>query len=95
MHAGRLFIYLKQYLDHRLAAAPAWQRAAVALGLIAVGLAFIAVGALTVHIGFILAGALLIVVTCGQVVATVRRRLGGRLREQLDRAVPVESQRSL
>jgi hypothetical protein len=32
MHAGRLFIYLKQYLDQRLAGAPAWQRAAAALG---------------------------------------------------------------
>jgi hypothetical protein len=80
MHAGRLFIYLKQYLDQRLAGAPGWQRAAAGLGIIVVGLALIAAGALTLHIGFILVGALLIVATGRQAVAALRRRPGGRLR---------------
>ncbi len=78
MHAGRLFIYLKQYLDQRLAGAPAWQRAAAGLGIVAVGLALIAAGALTLHVGFIIVGALLIVATVRQAVVGVRRRLGSR-----------------
>lgn len=78
MHAGRLFIYLKQYLDQRLAGAPAWQRAAAGLGMVALGLALVAAGALTLHAGLIVVGALLIVWTGRQAVTSVQRRLGGR-----------------
>lgn len=77
MHAGRLFILVKQYLDQRLAGAPAWRRAAAGLGT-ALGLALIAAGLLTLHIGLIVAGAILIVLTVRQGAAAIRHRLGGR-----------------
>jgi hypothetical protein len=78
MHAGRLIIYIKQYLDQRLGGAPAWQRAAAGLGIAVVGLALIAAGVLTLHFGFVIVGALLIIGMVRQGVAGVRRRLGSR-----------------
>jgi hypothetical protein len=78
MHAGRLFIYLKQYLDRRLAGAPAWQRAAAGLGIVLAGLALITAGVFTLHAGFIVVGALLIVATGRQGVAAIRRGRGSR-----------------
>jgi hypothetical protein len=75
VHAGRMFLFLRQYLDQRLAGAPAWQRAAVGTAMALLGLALAAVGVLLAHIGFIMMGAILAIAPVCQGAAAVRRKL--------------------
>lgn len=81
MHIGRPLMMLKQYLDMRLAGAPAWKRTAVGVGAVIVCLALIAVGFLTAHYVLMGVGAVLAVAVASQGVTAVRH---GRRRHQLD-----------
>ncbi len=51
MHAGRILIMLRQYLDQRLTAARAWQRAAAGTGMIILALAGTAIAVLAFSCG--------------------------------------------
>ncbi len=71
---GRSLLMLKQYLDMRLAGAPAWLRVAAELGLILACLALFVVGVLTGHYVLSGVGVLLAVLIAGQGVAVIRHR---------------------
>jgi hypothetical protein len=73
MHIGRPLLMLKQYLELRLAGAPAWKRAAAGIGLFAICLAVIAIGFLTAHYVLILVGAVLALLMVRQGTAAIRR----------------------